>query len=106
MATQHKYTVTQQVTENVARVAAIVIGPNVRTRDSNGIEVFGQLSVTFEIGEETGGVFTRTGSADASVAIADLPAQTQTDIATLESRALTYGENQGLFPAGSQEPVP
>lgn len=101
MAVQHKYTSPVQVTENVARVEAIILRPNVVRNGQIGV-----VEITYVIGEETGGNFTQTDQKLVSLDYTSLPAGTQTTLATLESQALTYGENNAVFPAGSEEAIP
>lgn len=95
MAVQHKYTTPVQVTENVARVSAIIFNPQT-----------GLIDVVWSIGEEVGGVFTQTDTKRRTFNYDDLPSGLQSTFDSLEATALTFGENQGLYPEGSQEPTP
>lgn len=95
-AQQHKYTVAATVTENVARVGRITLLPQDEA-----------VEVEYEIGEETGGVFTQTDRKVVRIEYAAIdPSPTLTTLQDLESKALTYGAAQGLYPAGAQENVP
>ena len=94
-AKQHKYTASVQVTENVARVIHIMMMPQQEL-----------VEITYAIGEETGGTFVQTDTRSRIVSYATLPAAVQTVLQDLETRALTYGVAQALFPAGTEEDVP
>lgn len=105
MTKQHKYTSAVQVTENVARVATISIKPNTPGTTAGGLPTVGVVEIIYEIGEETGGIFTRTDTKIATIAIEDLPTNTETAVLDLESKALAYGEAQGIYPPGDEEVI-
>lgn len=101
MADQHKYTSAVQVTENVARVEHITLLPNI---PGNGR--LGRIEVVYAIGEETGGTFTQTDHKILTLDYGDVSAAIQTTLDDLEDKALIAGENNGIYPAGSNETIP
>lgn len=97
MADQHKYTVDVTVTENAARIHTITLRPN-------HPQPF--VEVVFYIGEDDAGTFTRTDTKVLSVLYADLSAPLLAVLDDLEDKALSAGQSDGLFPAGSNEVIP
>lgn len=99
MAKQLRYTTAQTVTQNVTRVESITYFP---TRD-DGAGSRGIIEVVYAIGEDNGTTFTRNDTDVLQVTFADLNATLQATFDDLESKALAVGQNQGLFPSGSEE---
>lgn len=104
MADQHKYTVDVTVTENTARVRSIHLRPN--ADPTQGVERLGMVEVSFEIGEENGGNFVVTDTKTLSLEYHTLGAALLATLDDLEDKALSAGTSNGIFPAGTSEPIP
>ena len=107
MAKQHRFDVDQTETKNVGRCVTISYYPHRTAARLNPEDprTPGMVEAVFEIGEETGGVFTVRETQVVQRAFDDLPAGLQTTFDSLETTALNFGESSGILPSGTEEPA-